>query len=255
MPRRSFQLPEDPQQSDLVRRADERVALVGGDLDKRREHGHPSALDGRFVHDPIFRDADLRALRRWCDPSDPRPLVIEIGFQRARFAAQWCAQNPESRYLGFEVRKKFCEDADAWLVKHGIDNARLALVDARSILAELVTEASVTTMFCFFPDPWWKKRHMKKRLVSSSFAETALRLLAPGAELVVKTDVAGYADWAEEQLRAIEGWTVTRLSDPTAGLPPTQRERRCGLRGLPTWAITARKHGGHEPEDPAFSQE
>lgn len=206
----------------------------------RRAHGHPSELKGTYLFDPIFREEDMAALKAWCEPDPERPLVVEIGFQRARFAAQWCQQNAGARYLGFEVRKKFCEDADAWLVRHEIDNARLALVDARSVLTDLIPEGTVDAFFCFFPDPWWKKRHMKKRLVSRSFAEVAQRLLKDDGVLVVKTDVQGYADWAEQELREVAGWRVERLDDPHAGLPLTQRERRCQLRELPTWAIEAR---------------
>ncbi|GEM_PF-418696 len=243
MSRRQFQLP-DSAESARPKRDVEDTSLVGGSLAERRKHGHRSELNGRFVRDPIFEDDDVEALRAWCDRDDPRPLAIEIGFQRARFAGAWCAANPDARYLGFEVRRKFCEDADAWLVKKGVNNALLALVDARSMLDELVAPESVDILFCFFPDPWWKKKHMKKRLVSRSFAALAHKLLAPGGVLLVKTDVQGYADWAEGELRTVQGWTVTRLTDPGAGLPETQRERRCRLRGLPTWAVIARKEGG-----------
>lgn len=241
MARRSFHLPNAPSDDRPAERSQDAISLVGGSLEKRRAHGHPSNLEGHFLHDPIFVPDDLQKLQQWCDSADRRPLAIEIGFQRARFAAQWCLQNPDARYLGFEVRKKFCEDADAWLFKHDVNNAKLALVDARSVLEDLTAPDSVDLLFCFYPDPWWKKRHMKKRLVSRSFAEAALRVLKPGGALIVKTDVEGYAEWAQAELEQVVGWTVTRLADATAGLPLTQRERRCHLRDLPTWAIEARK--------------
>ena len=67
----------------------------------------------------------------------------------------------------------------------------------------------------------------------------ALSLLAPGGRLLLKTDVAGYADWAENELSAVPGLRASRLADPSAGLPPTLRERRCRFHGYPTFAIEA----------------
>ena len=71
-------------------------------------------------------------------------------------------------------------------------------------------------------------------------------LCLPGGVLLVKTDVEGYADWAEAEMRAVSGLRVTRLEDPKAGLPPTQRERRCGIHGRPTWAVEAVRLNGVE---------
>ena len=210
----------------------------------RRQHGHPSALSGRWIRDPVFNDEHVQELTAWCAPTDRRPLAIEVGFQRARFAAAWCLAHPDARFFGIEVRKTFCEDADAWLQKQGVENARLALVDAREIMPRILELGSVDEVFCFFPDPWWKKKHMKKRLVTASFAAMVRELLKPDGRMVVKSDVQGYVDWALSELRSVPGLTVSVLDDATAGLPPTQRERRCALRGLPTWAIEVRREQG-----------
>ncbi len=239
MSRKAFQLPDAESEQPRAGRDAERTALVGGSVEMRRRHGHPSQLSGEFVRDPIFDEAHLQELKDWCAPDPDRPLVVEVGFQRGRFAARFCRDNPDVRYLGFEVRRVFCEDADAWLVKHGIDNARLALVDAREMLTELIEPGTLDAIFCFFPDPWWKRKHMKKRLVTASFAALVRDLLTPAGRFVVKTDVQGYAEWAAVELGTVAGLSVERLTDPGAGLPMTQRERRCGLRGLPTWALQA----------------
>lgn len=211
--------------------------LVGGAIAMRRLNGRPAGLEGRWVFDPVFREEHLLELQRWCDPADPRPLVVEVGFQAGRFARAFCAARPDVRYLGFEVRRKFCKDADDWLVRGGIENARLALVDAREGLPLLVGPGSLAALFAFFPDPWWKTKHMKKRLATTDFAADAAAWLQDGGQLLVKSDVAGYADWAEGQLRAVPELRVKRLRDSGAGLPPTLRERRCALHGRPTWAI------------------
>ncbi len=254
---RDFKHPDDKPSRDAPTGAGAgrsvQTRLVGGSMALRRAHGHAPNLQGTWLFDPIFREQDLEALKAWCAPTDPRPLVVEIGFQRARFARAYCEQNPDVRFMGFEVRKKFCEDADAWLVAGDVTNARLALVDAREALPLLVPAGTLDTLFAFFPDPWWKKRHMKKRLVSRDFAADAADLLKPGGELVVKTDVEGYADWAEGELRAESRFDVERLADTTAGLPPTQRERRCGIHGRPTWAIRAVKRADESTSETSDS--
>lgn len=223
------------------RPADQRRAraYIGGSLDQRRAKGTPSQLAGQFIADPVFRPADLAMLQQWCAPDAERPLAVEIGFQMGEFAAEYCLQRPHVRYLGFEVRKHFCTETDRLLVERGVPNARLALVDARLVLADIVRPASLQELFVFFPDPWWKPRHVKKRLISKEFVEDAAHLLAPGGRLLLKTDVQAYADFGEETMRGHAGFAVERLADPAADLPPTLRERRCRLHGYPTWAVQA----------------
>lgn len=213
--------------------------LIGGSVEMRRQHGKTTGITGTYVLDPVFRAEDEERLRAWCDPADPRPLVIEIGFQLGEFAAAFCAAQPEVRYLGFEVRRKFCTETDALLVKNGINNALLALVDAREMLPRVLQPGSVAQLLVFFPDPWWKQRHIKKRLLHPEFIADAAHWLQPGGRLLLKTDVLGYADWAEGELRNEPAYDVQRLEDPSAGLPPTLRERRCGFHGYPTYAIAA----------------
>lgn len=214
-------------------------ALIGGSLEMRRLHGKPSTLAGSFILDPVFRADDLEKLRAITSSSDPRPLVIEIGFQLGEFAAAFCPANPGVRYVGFEVRKKYCEEADALAVKNGIQNATFCLVDAREMLREVVPPGSLDQLLVFFPDPWWKPRHIKKRLLTADFVADAAELLRPGGRLLLKTDVPGYADWAQGVMAADPHFHVERLADPTAQLPVTLRERRCKFHGYPTFAVQA----------------
>ena len=223
-------------------------SLIGGAIAMRRLHGKPSQLDGTYLLDPIFRAADVETLRLAAAPTDPRPLVVEIGFQLGEFAVAFCQQRPDARYIGFEVRRKYCQEADALAVRHDVRNALFCLVDAREMLAEVLVPGTLAQLFVFFPDPWWKPRHIKKRLLTPEFVAQAATWLRPGGELLLKTDVPGYADWGEAVLAAQPGFDVVRLADPSAGLPPTLRERRCRHHGMPTFAVRAtRRAGANEP--------
>lgn len=248
MAMRPFHIPEpapsvtDDPEAQLQARARARSkALIGGSIEKRRANGTASTLTGNYLLDPIFRPEDEARLQAYCDPADPRPLVIEIGFQLGVFASAFCLQNPHVRFLGFEVRKKFCEDADARLQALGVTNALLALVDAREMLPRVAPPASIDELFVFFPDPWWKSRHIKKRLISADFlADAALRIKL-GGRLLLKTDVLDYSTWAEAEMRNEPAFRTTRLQDPSAGLPHTLRERRCHFHKIPTHAVESRR--------------
>ncbi len=214
-------------------------ALIGGSIAMRRLHGTPSEIGGTFILDPIFRAADLDTLRAAVDPADARPLVVEIGFQLGEFAVAFCQANPGVRYVGFEVRKKYCQEADALAVKNAIENATFCLVDAREMLREVLAPGTLDQLLVFFPDPWWKPRHIKKRLLTADFVAEAARALRPGGRLLLKTDVPGYADWAQGVMADDPHFDVARLADPGAELPPTLRERRCHFHGYPTFAVQA----------------
>ncbi len=218
--------------------------IVGGSQAYRRANGQIDTLHGVHVYDPVFLRRDADALRAFAAPDQAGPLVVEIGFQLGRFARGYCTLHPEARYLGFEIRRKFVEVADAYLERAGCSNRRLALCDAREALPELVVAGSVQAIYTLFPDPWWKSKHRKRRLIDRDFAALAATVLAPGGVLLVKTDVLGYAAWAAGELAAVRGLEVHWLRDATAGLPPSRRERGCLERGLPTWALRARRLDG-----------
>ena len=226
-----------PGEAELSRR--KAKALIGGSIEMRRLHGTPSEIGGTFILDPIFRAADQDKLQAIVAPTDPRPLVVEVGFQMGEFAAAFCEANPNVRYVGFEVRKKYCQEADALAVQKGLTNAVFCLVDAREMLREVLVPGTLDQLLVFFPDPWWKPRHIKKRLLTADFVAEAAHFLRPGGRLLLKTDVPGYADWAQGVMAEDPHFEVERLAEPGAALPPTLRERRCHFHGYPTFAVQA----------------
>ncbi|MDW8266265.1 MAG: tRNA (guanosine(46)-N7)-methyltransferase TrmB, partial [Gemmataceae bacterium] len=95
-----------------------------------------------------------------------RPVEIEIGFGKGLFlltASQAC---PDINFLGIEILRKYQLFTATRLVKRGIGNVRLVRADARDFLRQRVGSESVQAIHIYFPDPWWKKRHWKRRLFS-----------------------------------------------------------------------------------------
>ena len=82
----------------------------------------------------------------------------------------------------------------------GIDNVRIAMIDGAQALERLFDDATITELWTFFADPWHKKRHAKRRLVSSSFGDLVARKLAPGGVWHLATDWEDYARWMREHL-------------------------------------------------------
>mgnify|MGYP001765408735 FL=1 len=138
------------------------------------------------------------------------PTDVEIGSGKGRFLLALAASRPERNLLAVEragaYHKMCCERA----AKHGLGNIRLLRTTAEDLLFRLLRPSSVDTLFVLFPDPWPKKRHHKRRLITLDSVAAMAGALRPGGRLLVKTDHAGYAAVigealaGERALRAID---------------------------------------------------
>jgi len=117
---------------------------------------------------------------------------LEIGFGGAEHLVWQAQQNPGVGFIGCEVFEDGVVKALAAIEEHGLVNVRLATEDARDLLRWL-PEASLRRVFLLFPDPWPKKRHVKRRLVTGNLIALLARAMAPGAELRIATDIGEYA--------------------------------------------------------------
>lgn len=140
-----------------------------------------------------------------------RPVEIEVGFGKGLHLATAGEAHPEVNYLGIEVVRKYQLMAATRLARRGLGNVRVACVDARPFLRDCVRPGSVSRVHLYFPDPWWKKRHHKRRVFTPEFAGTCEHALRPGGELLVVTDVADYAAMVRETIRG-----HTRLAEAEA---------------------------------------
>ena len=122
------------------------------------------------------------------------PVEVEIGSGKGLFVASAGSQKPEHNYLGIELSRKYARLAAERIVTRGIGNVRVWPGDARAVLARLVPDASVRVVHVYFPDPWWKKRHKKRRVFTADLLASLVRVLKPSGELHVATDVEEYFD-------------------------------------------------------------
>ena len=153
------------------------------------------------------------------------PLVVEIGSGVGEATAALAAARPEQNILAFEVWRPGAADTFARLADVGADNVRLCGVDAVWSMEHRIGPGSMRALWTFFPDPWHKSRHRKRRLVTPDFAALAASRLELGGYWRLATDWADYAEQMVEVLDAepaLEGGVVERWNER----PITRFERK-----------------------------
>jgi len=159
--------------------------------------------------------------------------VVDIGFGDGEALVTNALNNPGVDYLGIEVHEPGIGHLLLLLEQAAATNVRVIARDAADVIPELLPDASFDAVDLFFPDPWPKKRHHKRRLVQPKFVAEVARVLVPGGLLHVATDWADYARHTREVLAADARFTAVAAEDlrgePLAKRPPTKFERR-GVR-------------------------
>lgn len=157
-----------------------------------------SELAPNFVL-PVERDVAATSIRRGAavDPGAvwgrDAPLVVEIGSGQGHAIVHAAASAPDRDFLAIEVFKAGLARTMLDAEKAGARNLRLVEANAPEVLEHLLPEASVDELWVFFPDPWHKKKHTKRRLVVPGFAALAARALRDGGMLRLATDWEDYA--------------------------------------------------------------
>lgn len=122
----------------------------------------------------------------------PRPLEVEIGSGKGLFLFNESAARPDTDFLGVEISKKYCRFAAYRLAKAGRTNARMIRGDGMALLRDMLPPASVAAVHIYFPDPWWKARHRRRRVVQDDTIPLIARVLVPGGRFHFWTDVEEY---------------------------------------------------------------
>ncbi len=160
------------------------------------------------------------------------PKTLEVGFNRGVFLQELAERWPDCDHVGIEIRRRF-----AWHLVNEIgskkkqSNIRVLWADAKNVVQTIFAPESLSHMFITFPDPWWKARHAKRRLVDLDFARNIVSMLKKEGRVWVKSDVPAIS---EEISAALTACPELKGPIPFAqdDLPLTYRERRCLAQNL-----------------------
>ena len=173
------------------------------------------------------------------------PLEVEVGSGKGLFLRRQAAARPDVDLLGIEVARKYAAFTAASLAKADLRNAVIVQADAVRIFAELVPADALAAVHVYFPDPWWKKRHKRRRVMRPSFVRDIERTLVPGGSLHFWTDVLEYF---ETTLALLAEHTCFGQPLPVAETPAeedmayrTHFERRVRLAAEPVYRAEFRK--------------
>ena len=167
------------------------------------------------------------------------PLEVEVGSGKGLFLATASAERPEHDFLGIEVSRRYARFTAARLARAGRSNARVLLGDGEHLFDAFLGTGQVYAVHVYFPDPWWKKRHHKRRIMNAGFLSNIQRVLAPTGRLHFWTDVPEYFQDTLERIA-----TTTSLEGPLSVVERpvdhdldyrTHFERRTRLRELPVY--------------------
>ncbi len=175
-------------------------------------------------------------------PSRSR-LIVEIGFGMGYTLAELAARDPDCGFIGIEVHRPGVGKLLALLEEQGLENVRVYCHDAVEVLGHCIPDESLDGLLLFFPDPWHKKRHHKRRLVQPPFVAQVQRKLKPGGTFHLATDWEHYAQQMLEVVEASTGWVNLAGKGCFAPRPATRPETRFEARGLRL---------GHEVRDLLF---
>ena len=130
------------------------------------------------------------------------PLEVEVGSGKGLFLRTAAAARPEVDFLGVEIARRYAAFTAAALAKRNLPNAAVVCGDALRVFHDLLPDASLAAVHVYFPDPWWKKRHKKHRVMQAPLVRDIERTLQPGGSLHFWTDVSEYFHVAMELLAA-----------------------------------------------------
>jgi tRNA (guanine-N7-)-methyltransferase len=173
------------------------------------------SLAGRFLipfEDKILHYATIFG--------NDNPVIIEIGFGMGQATAVIAGENPSKNYVGIEVHRPGIGKLLLEIQERSLSNIRIIEHDATEVFAAMIPPQSLEGIRLFFPDPWPKKRHHKRRLVQRPFTTSLAASLKPQGYLYMVTDWEDYALHALEELNATEG-----LYNADVGFSPSQEWR------------------------------
>ena len=209
------------------------------------------ALRPNLQPDPmLLRFSDEAGKIRFADIfGNDHPVELEIGSGKGTFLLAIAQALPEHNYIGIEYAKQYAEFAADRLRRHNTTNARMVHAEATWWLRCHVPDASLAALHVYFPDPWPKTRHHKRRLIQLPFLKEVHRMLVPGGKLRLVTDHRDYFAHMQEVLAAqtelmvipFDSAIPLKADAPAGSIVGTNFERKYIAEGRTFHATAARK--------------
>ncbi|TDQ37034.1 tRNA (guanosine(46)-N7)-methyltransferase TrmB [Thiopseudomonas denitrificans] len=169
------------------------------------------------------------------------PLTFEIGFGMGQSLLEMAGAAPDQDFIGVEVHRPGVGALLNGLLKQELDNVRVYSCDALDVLRQCIADSSLDRVLLYFPDPWHKSRHHKRRIVNENFAALVRQKLKPGGILHMATDWEPYAEHMLEVMQQAPGYTNLSASDSwverPSERPVTKFERRGERLGHGVWDL------------------
>ena len=164
------------------------------------------------------------------------PKVLEIGFGNGESLARTASAHPEIDFIGIEVHRPGVGHLLHLLEKDNIDNVRVICDDAGEVIERNIADHSLQQISIFFPDPWPKKRHHKRRLIQTPFVTLLSTKLSSQGVLHIATDWEDYAGWIEEVMQTMSGFSQVAIDQALPRLN-TKYEQRGLRKGHQVWDL------------------
>uniref|UniRef100_UPI003D0CAA01 tRNA (guanosine(46)-N7)-methyltransferase TrmB n=1 Tax=Amphritea sp. TaxID=1872502 RepID=UPI003D0CAA01 len=169
------------------------------------------------------------------------PVVLEIGFGMGDSLIEMAKAQPENNYIGIEVHRPGVGRLLSNAEKEGLSNIRVFCHDAIEVLANCIPDGSLSTLQLFFPDPWHKKKHHKRRIVQPEFAATIRKKLKVGGVFHMATDWENYAEHMMEVMSTAPGYRNVagegQYSPQPEWRPVTKFQKRGERLGHGVWDL------------------
>ncbi len=163
------------------------------------------------------------------------PVEIEVGFGKGAFLLREALRRPQVNYFGLEIERKYTLYTANRLAIRQLRHVRVCCADAGGFLHQRVADACVHTVHIYFPDPWWKRRHRKRRVFTPAFVATCQRILVDDGQLSIATDVEEYYHVMLDILTTFGTFTPLPVPPTIPGTDPndplTNFERKARVQG------------------------
>lgn len=174
-----------------------------------------------------------------------RPIELEIGTGKGTFLLARARQRPDLNFLGIEWARAYCLYSADRFRRAGLSNVRMIRADAGAFVKDCLPAGSMWRVHVYFPDPWPKRKHHRRRLIQPAFVDQVRRILQPGGQLLVVTDHAGYFHHIRRVLGDAPGFArvpMPKMAGEEDELVGTNFERKYIAQGRPFHAVALMRY-------------